>query len=57
MESEELALSAGFTPGEVESMLKRFDEEPEPNMEDDKDVGRMVGCNCPSCGFEFEVAA
>lgn len=56
-ESEEIALAAGFTPSEVESMIKRFDDEPEPGIEGNEDAGRMVGCNCPGCGFKFEVAA
>ena len=56
-ESEEIALAAGFTPSEIETMLKRFDNEPKPDMKGDGDAGRMIECNCPGCGFEFEVAA
>ena len=56
-ESEEIALAAGFTPSEVDAMLKRYEDQPEPTPANDGGSDRTVGCNCPGCGFDFEVAA
>ena len=56
-ESEEIALAAGFTPSEVDAMLKRYEDQPEPTPADDGGSDRTIGCNCPGCGFDFEVAA
>ena len=56
-ESEDIALAAGFTPSEVDAMLKRYEDQLEPTPADEGRADRTVGCNCPGCGFSFEVVA
>jgi ParB-like chromosome segregation protein Spo0J len=52
-ESEEIALSAGFTPEEIEAMVALPDDEPESSSEEIDPDDFDLDHKCPKCGFEF----